>query len=294
VVRPDAGSVATTFASRTAPASSCPISEPTQNGSDRTGGRHPAVHEDHQRVGDPRDLGDRVADVDDRDPGLVPQALDVGEDLFLAGGVQGREGLVHEQEAGAGEQGPAESDALLLAAGEGAGPAVQNTTKAEEVDHRVEPLPALVAGREPPAVEQVLAHRQVREEPAFLEHVADPASVRRDAHPSAIVEQHLAVDEDAAPGRPDQAGEAVDQRCLPGAGVPEQGGYPSIACEVGVEPKRPQLVNDVNLEGHGAPTRRLTRRARTSDPKSASAAMRTDTHDNRIAPASPPGTWVKV
>ena len=79
---------------------------------------------------------------------------------------------------GLGEQRPADGDALLLAARQPARPALEQAADAEQVDHPLEVVAALARRREPAAVEQVLPHGQVREQPPLLEHVADPAPVR--------------------------------------------------------------------------------------------------------------------
>ena len=51
---------------------------------DRTGGDRLALREEHHRVGEARDLLDRMADVDDRDVQIVAQLLDVAQDFVLA------------------------------------------------------------------------------------------------------------------------------------------------------------------------------------------------------------------
>ncbi|MNL88004.1 hypothetical protein D3C87_2174620 [compost metagenome] len=56
-----------------------------------------------------------MRDIDDRDPRLVPQPLDIGQDFGLARLVQRRQRLVHQQQARLGEQGASDGDALFLA-----------------------------------------------------------------------------------------------------------------------------------------------------------------------------------
>ena len=79
-------------------------------------------------------LGDRVADIEDRHPDLVAQPLEVGQDLLLARGVERGERLVHQQQPRAREQRAADRDALLLAAGEAGGPAIEQVADAEQLD----------------------------------------------------------------------------------------------------------------------------------------------------------------
>ena len=96
--------------------------EPGEDLADRAGGRHLAVGEDDDRIGEAGDLVDRVADIDDRQPHLVAQPLDIGKDLGLARLVERGERLVHEEEARARQQRAADRDPLLLAAGEAGRP----------------------------------------------------------------------------------------------------------------------------------------------------------------------------
>ena len=64
---------------------------------------HPAVRDQHDRVGQPGHLGDRMADIDHRHAGLVAQPLDIGEDLILAPGIERSQRLVHQQQPRAGQ-----------------------------------------------------------------------------------------------------------------------------------------------------------------------------------------------
>ena len=77
-----------------------------------------ALVQDHHGGGEPRHLGDRVADIEDRHAD-IPQPLDVGQDLGPPLLVERGERLVHQQQPRMGEQRAADRDALLLAAGEG-------------------------------------------------------------------------------------------------------------------------------------------------------------------------------
>ena len=75
-----------------------------------------------------------MADIDDRDLRLVAQPLDIGQDLGLARVVERGQRLVHQDQLRAGEQRAADRDALLLAARQQAGPAVEQMADAEQVD----------------------------------------------------------------------------------------------------------------------------------------------------------------
>ncbi|MNC15835.1 hypothetical protein D3C75_636660 [compost metagenome] len=67
-------------------------------------------------VGQPRDLILGVADVQHRNVELVVQPLQVRQDFTFALGIQRRQGLVHQQQFRAGEQGAGDADALSLTA----------------------------------------------------------------------------------------------------------------------------------------------------------------------------------
>ena len=110
----------------------------------------------HDVGGQPRDLDDRMADIDDRHPGLVAQPLDIGQDLGLARLVERSERLVHQDQPRAGEQRTADRHALLLAAGQQVRPAVEQVADAEQIDDRVFLGMALAARREPAAIGEVL------------------------------------------------------------------------------------------------------------------------------------------
>ncbi len=82
--------------------------------------RFASRHND-QMIGQPRHLGRRMADIQDRQRGLIAQAFQIGQDLGLAGGVEGGERFIHQQKLWFGKQGAAKGDALLFAAGRVAG-----------------------------------------------------------------------------------------------------------------------------------------------------------------------------
>ena len=79
-----------------------------------------------------------MADIEDRHARLVAQPLDVGQDLGAPRLVERGERLVHQQQPRMGEQGAADGDPLLLAAGQRVGPALEQMTDAEQLDDRGE------------------------------------------------------------------------------------------------------------------------------------------------------------
>ena len=249
---------------------------------DRPGGGDPAVGDQHQRGRQPRHLGQRMADINDGDPLLVAQRLDVGQDLALARLVERR------------EQGAADGDALLFAARQQGGAAAEQCLDAEQRHDVVEPPAALGRRREPAAIEQVLAHRQVREQPSLLEDIADAAPMRRHEDPLGGVEQHPSVEDDAALLRPHQAGDDADERGLAAARAAEQRGEAAVAAKAGVELEIAEPVPGGDLEHQSPCTRRVTWRASSSEASRATSEIATATSVSRRAPTSPPGTWVRV
>ncbi len=253
-----------------------------------------ALAHHHDRGGEARDLGQRVRHVDDRNARLVAQPLDERQDLGLARVVERGERLVHQQQAGRGQERTPERDPLLLAAGERSGMAVEQAPDPEQVDHGGELHAALAARHEPAAEQQVLPHRQVREQPSFLEHVADAPAVPGHEHAARGVDQRRAVDHDATALGAQKSGDDVDQRALAGAGAAEQRGQPSRRHEAGIEGECSQPMGDADLEAHSDHDRWPTRRAISSDMSSAPIEIAIETRVRRSAPASPPGIWVKV
>ena len=82
-------------------------------------GHHPAAVDQHHAIGE----GDRGGAVGDDDGG--PVAHDLGEgvaDLVLLGRVDRRRGVVEDEHAGVGQDGPGDGDALALATRQGEAP----------------------------------------------------------------------------------------------------------------------------------------------------------------------------
>ena len=154
---------------------------------------------------------------------------------------------------------------------------------------------ALGRRREEAPVAQVLADGQVRKQPRVLEHIADPAPVLRHEDPRRSVSTSTRPSTAIRPssGRLEPA-DQVDQRGLARAGRPEERGQPAGALEGGVEREGAEPVADLDRQRHSMSMRRLIRRAKTSEATSATMAMAIETSVSRSAPASPPGTWVKV
>ena len=169
-----------------------------------------ALRQDRDRVREPRDLRHGVAHVDDRDVKLVAKALDVVEDLALARYVERRQRLVHQEDARLREQGPADRDPLLLAAGERRGLAFEQCAEAEKIDHPLALDQALGRRAQALPVGEVRLDGKMRKEQRVLEDVADAPALRRDIDPLPRIEQHGVVDADRAPRRLADAGDGVD------------------------------------------------------------------------------------
>ena len=115
----------------------------------------------------------------------------------------------------------------------------------------------------------------MRKQPAFLEHIADAPAPGRHVDARRAVEQHVAVERDAAAVGPQQAGDHVDDAGLAGAGRPEQRGRAAVGRERGVERELAELLFDVDRQhAHAAVTARAqARRANHSDAISAASEM---------------------
>ena len=84
-----------------------------------------AVLHDDDAVAQGHGLHLVVGDVDEGGVDLLPELDDLRAHLVAELGVQVGEGLIHQKDLGVPDDGPADGDALPLAAGEGLGPPVQ-------------------------------------------------------------------------------------------------------------------------------------------------------------------------
>ena len=134
----------------------------------------------------------------------------------------------------------------------------------------------------------------MREQPAVLEDVADAAMMARHEDAALGVDKHLAVDGDAAAVRPHQAADDVDQGRLARARPTEQRRQAGRGREARGDAEVVARVVDVDFQAHAAIRWTPMRRASSSEPSRASMEIAIDTRVSRIAPASPPGTWVRV
>ena len=135
----------------------------------------------------------------------------------------------------------------------------------------------------------------MREQAAFLEHIADAPPPGRHVDARCAVEQGLAVKHDAAAVGCEQPGDHVDQAGLAGAGGAEQSGGAARRLEGGLEREIAEPFFDVDRQHLYAPcSRAVARRANHSEAISAASEMTMATTTSLSAAASPPGTCVSV
>ena len=166
-------------------------------------------------------------------------------------------------------------------------------TDAEQVEDLRAPRIAFGYRREPFAIGKVILHRQVRKQPRLLEDIADAALVRRQVDATLRVDEHRIADADPGEIRADESGDDVDQRGLAAARGAEYCGDAARALEPDVEADASQFVADGDREAH-AVIRCPARRARNSETSRAPSEMAIEMAVSLRAPASPPGTCVRV
>ena len=230
-----------------------------------------------------------MADEQDRHLCFVAQPFQIGQDFGLARLVQGRHRLIHQQHRRVGQQGAANGDAAALAARKRAGPAGQQRLDPQKVQHALQRLPRPLLCK-PAPVQQVLAHRQMREQARILKHIAQTAAMHRDIDPARTVEQHPPVAGDAPRIRPQQARHGIDDGRLARPRPPEQRGDPGRRREGNVQREACKSMAQMHIQRHAPAIRRATDRPTHSDRSSASIAMAMATSTSRNAASSPPGT----
>src|ERR1700690_1329374 len=97
-----------------------------------------------------------MADIDDRHAVRVAQALDIRQDLGLAGLVERGERFVHQQQVRRREQRAADRHPLPLAAREQGRPALEERADAEQFAALLEAFPPPGPWPEPAAIAEVL------------------------------------------------------------------------------------------------------------------------------------------
>ena len=229
-----------------------------------------------------------MADIEDRQAGFVPQTFQIGQDSVLAGLIQRREGLVHQQQAGIGQDRAAQGHPLAFAPRQGCGTALQQMPDAQHLDHAI--LHGAAAMREAASVKQVLPHAEMRKQPRLLKDIADTAPVGRKKSACRGIRQDGAASLDAGVVGAHQAGDGVDDAGLARSRLAEQGGNAGRGLESRIQREVRKGVADGDGQHHPPPMRRATARDRASDRNSAPMAMATAIRTSRTAAPSPPGT----
>jgi hypothetical protein len=187
-------------------------------------------------------------------------AAELGADLDAGAGVEGREGLVEEQEAGIGGERAGQGDTLRLAAREGAGLGVGELGEAEPLEPFTGPAAGtrLVVAAGAKAEGDVVERAEAREEQVVLEDDADGTFGGGDEHVGGGVVEHGAVELDAADVERLETGDDAQRGGLAGAVGPEQRDHLAVAdVNVDFEPEVADLYPDGCVEhvsaSHGQP-----------------------------------------
>src|SRR5262249_15872039 len=130
-------------------------------------------------------------------------------------------GLVEEEDGGVAHERAGDGEHLLLAARQRARALVPALLETREQPEDALPRPCAPPRAAPRLARhlQVLAHGQIREDPAVLRHVADAASGHAKGRQA---DEILASQQDAAGARRSDADDALERRRLAGAVAPEQ------------------------------------------------------------------------
>jgi hypothetical protein len=179
--------------------------------------QEPAAH-DREPVAQGHRLGLVVGDVHHRGAEPLLQLGHLGAGLHPQLGVQVGERLVHQEDRGIADDGPAHGDPLPLAAGQVGRAPLQVLG---QVQHPRGLVDLLVDGRlrglgQLEREAHVLPHGHVRVQGVALEHHGDVAVLRRG------VVDHLAADPQLAVGDVLQPGDHVERGGLPAARRPDQ------------------------------------------------------------------------
>ena len=160
-------------------------------------------------VRQPRHLVLGMTDVEHRYIQLGVQALEIRQDLALALAVERSQGLIHQQQPGAGEQGPGDTDPLALATGQVVRRPLQQVGDAQQLAGMGQVHPPLLAGDALEAELQVGPHRQVREQAGFLEYIAQRPLVYRHKVLTLAVLPNFVIDLDIGLAGPFEPGDTA-------------------------------------------------------------------------------------
>ena len=134
--------------------------------------------------------------------------------------------------------------------------------------------------------EDVLLHRHIREQGVVLEQQAHVPLLRGQVDALLAVEQHPAIQHDAAAVGLDDARDAAQGHALAAAGCAEDGGSGVARCEIGVEGKAFKPLGNGHFQTHACLPPCLCLRSSRLTASSTTAEMTMSTSTHRIAPAS--------
>ena len=204
----------------------------------RTHLHHHAILHDGDAVADAHGLVQIVRDEDDGALLFLLQAQQLALHLAADDGIQRGESLVHQQDGGVGRQRTGQAHALLHAAGKfvriAVGPHFQ--TYLLQRLARLGMARGLVHAGQFQPEGRVVQHRQVRQQREGLEHHADVLAAKGAQLLFAVLADVLAIHQDAAGGRLDQAVEHAHQRGLARTGqAHDDEDFAGLDGETGVE-----------------------------------------------------------
>ena len=179
-----------------------------------------AVAQQHDAVGHGHGFDLVVRDVDHGPAQFLVQPLDLAAHLVAQLGVQVRQRLVEQVQAGVAHDGAADRHALQLAARQLARVALEQVVDGEHLRRPVDLGGDLLLRRSSRAQAEgdVVVHVHVRVQRVVLEHHRDVAPVRR------LVVDRFAADLDGAGVGVLQPGDGPQQRALAAAGLAHQHG----------------------------------------------------------------------
>jgi hypothetical protein len=151
------------------------------------------------------------------------------------GGVQALSGFIEQEHAGGAQEGAGNGAALLLAAGEFAGPPGGDVGELELFEG-VFDLAGAFAGREGVSGEgEVVGQGHVREKGVVLKNVAAAAGLGGEVNAGFAVIEDGVIEQDPSGGGGGEAGDGIEGEGFAGAGGPEQDGDTGAGFEGEIE-----------------------------------------------------------
>ena len=169
---------------------------------------HQALVEQHHLIGHAHGLGLIVGHIDHREAQTLLQLAQLGAHFLAQLGIEIGQRLVHQADPGLRHQRTAQRHALLLAARELPGPALQQRRQPQQLGRLLKTLPALgLADLAHLQTElDVVGHAQMREQRIVLEHHGNAALRRRQMGNVATIDAHRPRGGHVQPGNHAQGG----------------------------------------------------------------------------------------